>query len=368
MATVTSPWRPSTTPRPADVTITTDEDTTGSTAPNCNDVDGDTLTYSIVAQPQRSAAVVAGQLEYSPNLNFNGSDSFSYRANDGTIDSNNATVNVTVNAVNDPPTCQDVSITTDEDTTGSTAPNCNDVDGDTLTYSIVAQPANGSAAVVAGQLEYSPNLNFNGSDSFSYRANDGTIDSNNATVNVTVNAVNDAPIAVDDTASTNEDTLVDTDVVTNDTDVDNVNGDLTVVAASIVATNGTAASWPTTGPSGSPPTSTRTAPTRVPFTVTYKVTDGDLTSTLSATLTITVAAVNDAPIAVNDTASTNEDTLVDMDVVTNDTDVDNVNGDLTVVAASIVATDGTATSWPTTGPSGSPPTSTRTAPTRVPSP
>ncbi len=100
-----------------------------------------------------------------------------------------------MNAVNDAPVCVDVFITTDEDTTGSTSPDCADVDGDTLTYSIVAQPANGSAAVVAGQLEYSPDLNFNGSDSFTYRANDGTVNSNTATVNVTVNPVNDAPVA-----------------------------------------------------------------------------------------------------------------------------------------------------------------------------
>ena len=117
-----------------------------------------------------------------PTLNFNGSDSFTYKANDGTADSNVANVAVTVNAVNDAPVCANVSITTDEDTAGTTAPDCSDVDGDTLTYAIVDQPANGTAAVTAGQLEYTPNLNFNGSDSFTYKANDGTADSNVANV------------------------------------------------------------------------------------------------------------------------------------------------------------------------------------------
>ncbi len=164
-------------PTCADVSLTTAEDTTGSTAPDCADVDGDALTYSIVGQPaDGSAAVVLGQLEYSPDLNFNGTDSFTYQANDGPLDSNVATVDVTVTAVNDAPTCADVSLTTAEDTTGSTAPDCADVDGDALTYSIVSQPTDGSAAVVLGQLEYSPDLNFNGTDSFTYRANDGDLD------------------------------------------------------------------------------------------------------------------------------------------------------------------------------------------------
>ena len=90
---------------------------------------------------------------------------------------------MTVNAVNDAPTCANVSITTDEDTAGSTPPDCSDVDGDTLTYEIVDQPADGSATVnLDGDLEYTPDLNFNGSDSSTYKANDGTADSNTATV------------------------------------------------------------------------------------------------------------------------------------------------------------------------------------------
>ena len=116
------------------------------------------------------------------------------------------TFTITVTAVNDAPTCADVSLTTAEDTTGSTAPDCADVDGDALTYSIVDQPTDGSAAVVLGQLEYSPDLNFNGTDSFTYLANDGLLDSNVATVDVTVTAVNDAPTCADVSLTTAEDT------------------------------------------------------------------------------------------------------------------------------------------------------------------
>ena len=78
------------------------------------------------------------------------------------------------------------------------------------------------------------------------------------------------------------------------------------------------------------------------FTVTYKATDGDLDSNL-ATLTISVAAVNDAPVAVIDAECTAEDTSVANDVISNDTDVDNTNAQLSVKPGSLNATNGTAT-------------------------
>ena len=170
-----------------DVSLTTDEDTAGSTEPNCTDADGDALSYSIVSQPSNGSASI-GSLNYTPNAAFTGTDSFTYKANDGQVDSNIATVSITVNADNDAPICLDVSLTTDEDTAGSTQPNCTDADGDTLTYSIVAQPSNGTATV--SSLDYTPNAGFSGTDSFTYKANDGTVDSNTATVDVTVNPVN----------------------------------------------------------------------------------------------------------------------------------------------------------------------------------
>lgn len=103
---------------------------------------------------------------------------------------------------NTPPVCQDVSLTTDEDIMGSIAPDCTDVDGDALSFSIVAPASNGSASI--GSLDYTPNSNYNGADSFTYKANDGTADSNEATVNVTVNAVNDAANGLINTPIGNE--------------------------------------------------------------------------------------------------------------------------------------------------------------------
>ncbi len=73
-----------------------------------------------------------------------------------------------------------------------------------------------------------------------YKATDGTDDSNTATLTISVSAVNDAPVAVDDANSTNEDTAVATDVISNDTDVDNTNAQLSVKPGSLSATNGSA--------------------------------------------------------------------------------------------------------------------------------
>ncbi len=94
---------------------------------------------------------------------------------------------------NHPPVCSPVTLTTNEDVTGSTAPSCADEDGNTLSYSIVSQPANGAASVVSGQLRDAPAANYNGPDAFTYRAFDGLAYSDPANVTVTVNAVNDAP-------------------------------------------------------------------------------------------------------------------------------------------------------------------------------
>ena len=105
-----------------------------------------------------------------------------------------ADVSVSVIPLNDAPVCEDVSITTDEDTQGSTEPDCDDVEGDELTYAIVDQPSHGEASV--GSLLYDPDPHFSGSDSFTYKANDGSADSSTANVSVTVTEdFADAPTA-----------------------------------------------------------------------------------------------------------------------------------------------------------------------------
>jgi hypothetical protein len=129
----------------------------------------------------------APNLTCAPNAEFNGSDSFTFKANDGLVDSDVATVSITVTAVNDPPVADDQAVTTAEDTSVAITLTASDADGDPLTYSIVTPPANGTLSGTAPNLTYAPNANYNGTDSFTYTANDGTADSNMATVTITVN-------------------------------------------------------------------------------------------------------------------------------------------------------------------------------------
>ncbi|WP_048320802.1 Ig-like domain-containing protein, partial [Crocosphaera watsonii] len=142
-----------------------------------------------------------GSFEYIPNANFNGTDTFTYQANDGELNSSPATVTITVNPVNDAPVASDDQYSVDEDTTltietaDGVLGNDTDVDGDTLTSLLVDAPNNGNLTLnTDGSFEYVPNANFNGTDTFTYQANDGTDDSNIATVTI---IVNDVPIGAE---------------------------------------------------------------------------------------------------------------------------------------------------------------------------
>ncbi len=105
-----------------------------------------------------------------------------------------ATVTVTVNDVNDPPVANNDTYSVDEDDTlNVSAPgvldNDSDPDSDPLTAVLVGGPSNGSLILnTDGSFIYTPAAGFNGTDSFTYKANDGTANSNVATVTVTVNA------------------------------------------------------------------------------------------------------------------------------------------------------------------------------------
>jgi Bacterial Ig domain len=222
----------------SDGTATTNEDTAVSIPLNCTDAEGNTLTYTVLSGPSNGTLSGTGASRtYTPNANYNGPDSFTFKANDGSLDSNVATVNITVNAVNDAPTCSNGSATTDEDTPKAITLSCADVDGDTLTYSVVSGPVHGSVSSGTGAARtYSPAANYNGSDSFTFKANDGSADSNVATFSLTINAVDDPPTVARDNASV---TVDEGDTATNSGTYDDVDGDTVTVSASVgtVTTN-----------------------------------------------------------------------------------------------------------------------------------
>ncbi|RUY98309.1 tandem-95 repeat protein, partial [Mesorhizobium sp. M7A.F.Ca.CA.001.04.2.1] len=147
---------------------------------------------------------------YAPKANFVGTDGFTYKASDGTAESNIATVALTIDAANEnhAPVAIDDTATVAED--GSVVvpvlTNDSDVDGDALAPVLVTEPTNGTLTLNPdGSFTYAPKANFFGTDSFTYRAFDGTAESNIATVALTITPVNDVPVAADDTASVAED-------------------------------------------------------------------------------------------------------------------------------------------------------------------
>jgi len=180
---------PNTPPNAADDTATTDEDQTVTinVLANDSDPDGDTLSISSVSAPANGSATINGDtIDYTPNPDYYGTDSFTYTITDGT-DTATATVTVTVNGVNDAPLAVDDSADTEQETTVSipVLSNDSDPDGDTLTISSVSAPANGSATINGDTIDYTPAVGFSGDDTFTYTVTDGTA-SSTATVTVSV--------------------------------------------------------------------------------------------------------------------------------------------------------------------------------------
>ncbi|MBL4661481.1 MAG: tandem-95 repeat protein, partial [Alcanivoracaceae bacterium] len=162
------------------------------------DVDNDPLSFQITTAPtQGTLTGNAPNITYSPNSNFNGTDQFSYIATDTELDSQIATINLNITAVNDIPVATALNVTTAEDTQVNILLLATDIDNDTLTYTILTQPTNGVLTAITPNLIYTPNANYNGTDTFTYLANDGTENSQVATVSLTLTPINDAPIVND---------------------------------------------------------------------------------------------------------------------------------------------------------------------------
>ncbi|MGR5335790.1 tandem-95 repeat protein, partial [Vibrio gigantis] len=178
------------------VSFTTDEDTLVSGTLSASDEDGDSLSFSKSTEPSNGTVVIDenGDWTYTPNENYNGNDSFTVVVSDGQGGSDTITVNVDVTPVNDAPIGSDVSVTTDEDTPVSGSLNATDTDNDQLTFSKGTEPSNGSVVVDEnGNWTYTPDENYNGSDSFTVIVSDGQGGTDTITVDVGVTDVNDAP-------------------------------------------------------------------------------------------------------------------------------------------------------------------------------
>jgi VCBS repeat-containing protein len=228
--------------------------------------------------------------------------------------SDHDSVLIGLNLINNAPTADAQSVTTNEDTAKSITLSGSDPEGHALTYSY-SQPTHGSVAGTGPNVTYTPAANYNGADSFTFTVNDGTSDSAPATVSITVTPVNDAPTAVNDSYTATEDTTLTVaapGVLLNDSDVD---GDTLTASIATLPAFGTA----TVSANGAL-SYTPNANFCGPDSLTYAISDGN-GGTASATVTITVACANDAPVANTDTLTVLEDAAATtVNVRANDTD------------------------------------------------
>ena len=296
---------------------------------NDSDADGDNFEAQLVANPTHGTLELQlnGGFKYTPAANFNGADSFTYRANDGALNSNVATVSISVNPVNDAPVAADVDGgNIDRNATLNGTLRATDVDDNAaaLTFSLVQTPAHGEATVGAnGTFTYrvTPGTFYSGPDSFTYRATDaGGLGSNVATVRVTVTAP-PAPIARDDDYSTNDNIpstgagFVGTSVLANDSG----DGPLTALRQTYAAhgyltlhDDGTFNYYPNQGFVGDD-------------SFTYSAVSAQGAVSNVATVTIHVVHANRAPYAATDFYSVGASGLLNVSapgVLNNDTDPD----------------------------------------------
>ncbi|MBN9522042.1 tandem-95 repeat protein [bacterium] len=271
------------------------------------------------------------EVYFTPDADFSGSTTFLYQISDGTGTSEWVPVTVVVTPVNDAPVGANDSYTTAEDTPLVVAApgvlgNDFDADVNAITAVLVSGPAHGTLALNStyGSFTYTPNGNYNGTDSFTYRVFDGTTYSDVATVSLTVTPVNDAPVAVNDSFTTYWDTpltFTPADIVANDTDPD---GDALWSNMIDQASRGTLVAtmqnfqiisltyYPEAGYAGT-------------ATILYRPTDGTTTSNNVGTITITILPRNGTPVGTADGYTTAEDTPLTVaapGVLGNDSDPD----------------------------------------------
>jgi len=312
-----------------DMSASTAEDTAINITLAGSDPEGESLTYTIVEVNNATVTLNGNVANYTPDANFNGTDTFTYKANDGTSDSNIATVTMTVSGEDDDPNTQNAAATTDEDVAVVLQLTAEEYDGDSYSFGIISQPTNGSVSLDGANATYTPNQDYNGTDSFTFEATDDTGRMMNVgTATITINPVNDAPFAPDMTIDMVEDgtgqfiissaasdanffrinaTDIENDALTFQTiSVNNATYDL-------VDNNNELAYYPNQDFNGQD-------------TFQYTVSDGTEESN-TGTITVNISGVNDAP-TTNDVSTTIDENrtarVADLTLDGNDVDEDNL--------------------------------------------
>jgi VCBS repeat-containing protein len=255
---------------------------------NDTDPDNNVLTAILVAGPTHGLLQLNtdGSFHYTPAPNFFGTDTFTYKASDGELESSIVTATITVASVDDAPTAVGESATTHEDAAVSidVLTNDSDIENDTLSIASFSQPAHGSIALIdARTFRYTPANDYFGSDSFSYTISDGQGGEATATVSLTIVPVNDAPLVQDGTFTTAEETAYSGAVTATDIESDSLTFTVAMLPSHgvlLLHADGTFTYTPALNYYG-------------PDSFTFHVSDGQAGGEGMATIDIT--PVNDAP-------------------------------------------------------------------------
>ncbi len=324
-------------------TTTTREDTAVTYNVLSNDTDVDTDSALNLATPQHSktefaitkivlsggtngtASFLGGSITFTPNKDYVGTQVIAYEMSDGHGLVSSSTLSVIVGSENDSPVAGNDEMTTTEDHAITINVLTNDTDadiGDTLRFdgfvgSVASLP--GTFATNAnGSVTFTPRANYNGSFTVDYYVADSTNLTGAGTISVSVSAVNDKPVALNTEVTTPEDNAktIDVNSLISDADIA-TNGDSILV--SVAEKDGPAHGSYTL--SGTEIIYTPNADFNGSDQIVYTVTD-TLGETGKGTIAITIAPENDHPVTKSDAAVTDEDTLVSINVLDNDSDVD----------------------------------------------
>ncbi len=268
--------------------LTIDEDTLLTTQIEGEDIDGDTLQFTLDENPSHATASLSetGELTIEPDANFNGSDSLTITVTDSHGASFSTVIEITITPVNDSPTLSENNFNTDEDTVLNASLIATDIDGDVLSYTLDSTATSGTLTLQdTGNFSYQPNTNFDGSDSFIVSITDGEI-TIQETILVEVNPINDAPSITTTTVQAIEDTTFIGQI--NATDVE---GDSLVYAIATLPLSGQATITQTGELTYTPSENFNGSDS-----IAISVTDSQAASSTSE-ITIVVSSVNDAPSA-----------------------------------------------------------------------
>lgn len=328
-------------PTANNISLSLDEDDEAGVVLEGQDVDSTPIEYIVITGPSSglllkdgvafsgypSSVGDIGRLTFRPEQDFDETDAFVYKTSDGALESEPATVAITVNPVNDAPIANPYPARLDEDTILSLVLTGSDVEGDVLSYSITNPPAHGTLVGDPPSVTYIPNADYYGPDKFFFIVNDGQLDAEQpAEITLDVSPINDAPVGESLTFQVEEDSEVQIDLTGTDLEeeplsfiIDRLpaNGTLYVGGVEIASTPHFLGDVSGLVYRPDPDFDELDA-------FTYRAFDGDLYSSPSA-VTIDVLPLSDAPVAKESIQYTREDIPLSFELEGDDVDSANLS-------------------------------------------